>query len=976
MRFALFILLFVLLSSTHALLFPKVSVHCIQNSLLQTCPHGQYCNDLNGCVPIRDGGHRHKRQDIIQYSTDGRCGPNHNNLLCNPRSTVYNGTCCSSVGWCGNTYLHCGTGCVTGCTNNYTTPGPGSVSIDGRCGPDFYDTICPPGQCCSQYNYCGFGVEYCGVSSESVSIAPGNRCSTVFTRTGTGVDSSSFESSTWLSKLSDSSSIPPLSSESRFSAVLVASSIKSSSSVAAVTSSTKSSPYAGGVTLSPSFSTFTGAVTSSTTFNSSSAAGTSFTTFRSSSGAVTSSTTFSSSTRAAASPTTSRSSASKSTSASTTRSSDSITSRSTELSSSSKGGKNKNTSAVTSSFDSSSAALSPTSGEPVIARPTISSVAVSLQSTLPVTTDGTCGIAHDGTVCGNWIYGNCCSQYGYCGNTTAHCGVGCQSGNCVGDINVVPGATAAPAAMGNAAGKFEIVGQSGVPAMHAGLLPNGKVVFLDKVENYTQVKLGTGYYAYSSEYDIDDNTYVPLAYKTNAFCSGGTYLANGDIISVGGNADLPWLDPTVGNGFTGIRYLKRSLLSSEYDGQAWSEPGNKLDSARWYATAQNLANGEIFVASGSLNGLDPTVPANNNPTWEILDKTGTSYTGSIPMDILVHNQPYYMYPFVNLLRDGELFVFVSKSSIIFDIKTNATVKILPDLPGDYRTYPNTGGSIMLPLSSGDNYTAEIMICGGGAYQDITSPTEASCGRIRPEDDIPKWEMEGMPIARGMIEGTLLPDGTSIWLNGGHYGAQGFNLSTDPVYYPILYDPSVTSGSGFTVLTNSSIARLYHSVALLIPDGRVMVAGSNPVQMPILEPSEYTPYVTEFRVEIFTPPYLMGDKASIRPSNVTLSSTSLRNGESFSLAFVDGQANTTDVKVVLYHGGFVTHSTHMGHRMIYLDYAGFESAKPANTKQTLTVSMPSTNYGSVTPPAPYLVFVVADGIPSVGITVMVNEDTSF
>ncbi|KAK9491770.1 glyoxal oxidase N-terminus-domain-containing protein [Lipomyces doorenjongii] len=898
MRFSI-VLLFALISSTHALLFPKVSIYCIQNSFLSTCPHGQYCNNFNRCVPKRRGGHHHRRDDI-QYSIDGQCGPNNNNLLCDPNSTVYIGTCCSDMGWCGNTYLHCGTGCVSGCMKNYTIPEPGAVSIDGRCGADFYDTVCPSGQCCSQYSYCGTGEDYCGKSSSSLSpllsISTSDGCSIgVITRTLIRVSSTTAgHSSTFLtSTLSSGSS----ESSSRASSSVVSS------------------------TVGPSRET-------------------------------TPSNTVSSSIAAEMLSSTELSYSAMSWSASTSSSSSS------------------------SSFDSSSFVHSSTTGEPVIGKPTISSVAPSAQSTLPVTTDGTCGVTSGGTVCGNWIYGTCCSQYGYCGNTTAHCGVGCQSGNCTGDINLAPGEAAAAVARGDDAGKFEIVGQSGVPAMHAGLLPNGKVVFLDKVENYTQIKLGTGYYAYSSEYDIESNTYVPLAYKTNAFCSGGSYLANGDFISVGGNADLSWLDPTVGNGFTGIRYLKRSLSSSEYDGQAWSEPGNKLDSARWYATAQNLANGEIFVASGSLNGLDPTVPANNNPTWELLDKTGKSYTGSIPMDFLAHNQPYYMYPFVNLLRDGELFIFVSKSAIIFDVKTNATLKTLPDLPGDYRTYPNTGGSIMFPLSSSDDYSSEVMICGGGAYQDITSPTEASCGRIRPEDDEPTWEMEGMPKSRGMIEGTLLPDGTSIWMNGGHYGSQGFNLSTDPVYYPILYDPSVASGSRFTVLTSSSIARLYHSVALLIPDGRIMVAGSNPVQMPIMEPSEYTPYVTEFRVEIFTPPYLMGEKATRRPRNVTLSSTSLRNGDSFSLKFTDGQANTSDLKVVLYHGGFVTHSTHMGHRMIYLDYTGFESSESANATQSLTVNMPSAKYGSVTPPAPYLVFVVADGIPSVAVAVMVNEDASF
>lgn len=171
-------------------------------------------------------------------------------------------------------------------------------------------------------------------------------------------------------------------------------------------------------------------------------------------------------------------------------------------------------------------------------------------------------------------------MYGYCGNSTAHCGDGCQSGPCTNGAEVAaPGPSPAPA---NAnPGSFEVIGQSGVPAMHAGLLPNGRVVFLDKVENYTQIKLADGQYAYSSEYDLSTNSAVGLAYKTNAFCAGGSFLANGTFLSVGGNAPLDFIDPTVGDGFDAIRYLTRSSTDDSLDGENWVEPGNKLASKRW-----------------------------------------------------------------------------------------------------------------------------------------------------------------------------------------------------------------------------------------------------------------------------------------------------------------------------------------------------------------------------------------------------------
>ena len=185
-----------------------------------------------------------------------------------------------------------------------------------------------------------------------------------------------------------------------------------------------------------------------------------------------------------------------------------------------------------------------------------------------------------------------------------------------------------------------------------------------------------------------------------------------------------------------------------------------------------MPDGTVFVASGSLNGLDPTVLANNNPTYEILSPGAMTQGNNIPLAILAKNQPYYMYPFVHLLNDGTLFIFVSKSCQIFNVGSSAIVKELPDLPGDYRTYPNTGGNVLLPLSSANNWNPDIIICGGGAYQDITSPTDPSCGRIQPLSANPTWEMDSMPEGRGMVEGTLLPDGTVIWLNGGNRGSQG------------------------------------------------------------------------------------------------------------------------------------------------------------------------------------------------------------
>lgn len=731
-----------------------------------------------------------KRQ-AAKYSPDGKCGAQNGNMLCDPKSTVYTGTCCSSYGWCGNTAAHCTTGCQSGCDNKATTPTTGGAGVrgDGRCGKDFGGATCDAngayGGCCSEYGYCGKTEGHC---------LKANGCQS-----------------------------------------------------GCLDGSAQTTPAGSPAGSRPPSST--------------------------------------------------------------------------------------------------------TSGEPVLGKPTPGSNPNGV-----ATTDGSCGAKFGNTVCGSWIKGSCCSMYGYCGNTTAHCGEGCQSGPCKQAPTVpAPGASPAPAAQ--KPGSIAIRGRSGVPAMHAGLMPNGRVVFLDKVENYTELKLSNGQYAYSSEYDPVTNKVVPLAYKTNAFCSGGIFLADGRFASLGGNAPLDFIDKTVGDGFRGIRFLKRSSTDASLNGQAWDEPGTHLDTPRWYASAQIMPDDTIFVASGSKNGLDPSKPENNNPTYEILNADGTPRGKSIRMELLVNTQPYYMYPMMHLMRDGNLFVAVAKSAEIFKVETGTVVRKLPDIPGSYRTYPNTGGSVMLPLTKANNYNPDIIICGGGPYQDITAPADPSCGRIRPLDANPEWEMDSMPEGRGMVEGTLLPDGTVVWVNGAQQGAQGFGVARDPALEVLLYDPNQPKGKRFTTGPKSTIPRLYHSVALLLLDGTLLISGSNPVEMPVLTPSTQNPFVTEFRNEIYTPPYLQGNPT--RPTNVQISNKSPKVRSTFNIKFT-APPNAKQCKITLYYGGFVTHSIHMGHRMIALEFTGFQAGAAS---QSITVTMPPDK--SIAPAGPYVIYVLVDGVPSIG-----------
>lgn len=94
--------------------------------------------------------------------------------------------------------------------------------------------------------------------------------------------------------------------------------------------------------------------------------------------------------------------------------------------------------------------------------------------------------------------------------------------------------------------------------------------------------------------------------------------------------------------------------------------------------------------------------------------------------------------------------------------------------------------------------------------------------------------------------TPLPDGTIFICNGATQGYAGFGLANNPNLNAVLYDPTQPAGSRFSVLNNTIVARMYHSEAILLPDGRVLISGSDPQTN---NPDGTVKYPEEFRIEV-------------------------------------------------------------------------------------------------------------------------------
>jgi hypothetical protein len=225
---------------------------------------------------------------------------------------------------------------------------------------------------------------------------------------------------------------------------------------------------------------------------------------------------------------------------------------------------------------------------------------------------------------------------------------------------------------------------------------------------------------------------------------------------------------------------------------------------------------------------------------------------------------------------------LTSESVLWDYNSN-TETDLPDTPNKLVwVYPSSGAAAMLPLTPQNGYTPTLLFCGG---QDGTSmpddlwgdykwpvgntfdiPAKQNCYRITPEPmdgSTPAYTADDNMIqGRTMGEFVTLPTGQLLVINGGANGTAGYatqtgqtpeskmqfgmSLASDPVLTPALYDPSKPAGQrwsnqGFAA---SQIPRLYHSTSLLLPDGSVMVAGSNPN----VDVNLTAPYPTEYRVE--------------------------------------------------------------------------------------------------------------------------------
>jgi len=481
---------------------------------------------------------------------------------------------------------------------------------------------------------------------------------------------------------------------------------------------------------------------------------------------------------------------------------------------------------------------------------------------------------------------------------------------------------------------------------------NNKVTFLEK--GGTGIPNATGAYELDLSLASDFFTaWRAMHIQTDVFCSGSVVMPDkaGRIINVAGWAEQ--------SNF-GIRLYTPDGSPGVNGTNDWEENVNELalQVARWYPTAAVLSNGSILVMGGEQGSN-----AAAQPNLEILPKPAGGST-IVPLDFLARTDPNNLYPFVIVLPSTHLFVGYFNEARILDPVTFDTLVELPNIPGNVnnflagRTYPLEGSAVPFPQFAPYTAPLQILICGGSTNG--AGEATDNCVSIFPEVPNATWTLERMPSKRVMPCMVSLPDGTFMILNGATQGVAGFGLANNPNLGALLYDPTQVIGSRFSILNNTIVARMYHSEAVLLPDGRVLVSGSDPQTD---NPDGTVKYPEEFRIEVYVPPYL---NQGFKQPTFNLSISDLAYGATTTLTNIKlFQGTTSTMRVSLVAATSSTHGNAMGARTIF---PAFHC-----TGTTCTVTAPPN--AGVSPPGWHQLFILDGPTPSHSQWVRIGGDPS-
>jgi hypothetical protein len=438
--------------------------------------------------------------------------------------------------------------------------------------------------------------------------------------------------------------------------------------------------------------------------------------------------------------------------------------------------------------------------------------------------------------------------------------------------------------------------------------------------------------------------------SADTFCSGHAFLPDGRLLVAGGTRLYDRL--RFGFGFPPFRGTDHAYAFDPVT-ETWTRLPN-MSRGRWYPTLVPLPDGGVLATSGlskhfpwffrrsieffaSATGWHKERAASRwlplYPRLHLVPRGGGKpggvfYSGSF--------NTHYTYPFR----------LKSFPTALLDLGTSSWRKLGPPR----HAQREEGASILLPLVPPD-YRPVVMLLGGGNFHgaEVIPQVELiDLGEEQPAwTEIPAQMMHPRYYAYSVI----LPD-RGVLVVGGRMGkgdhrhgppaamSQREHEASDrppqdpqAIHEAELFDPDTQT---WRLLAPMRRDRLYHANALLLPDGRVMAAGSNPSRGS-----------NELSIELYRPPYLFrGERPVIE--EVT---NSIHYGQTFEMRTPDASDIT---EVALIRPSATTHCVNPEQRYVGLQFRAVDGS-------ALRIEAPPDAW--LAPPGYYMAFVLRDGIPS-------------
>ena len=376
-------------------------------------------------------------------------------------------------------------------------------------------------------------------------------------------------------------------------------------------------------------------------------------------------------------------------------------------------------------------------------------------------------------------------------------------------------------------------------------LPDGRLLTFASSQP-TSFPVGTFTYAATWDYRTGEFTVINNT-RHDMFCGGVSLLPDGRLLVNGGNNTI------------------RDCSIFDWRTNAWSAAADMQD-PRWYNTSVALPDGSVFTASGSggSNTAERWVESNGWTRYTGIDWSQATNEGGFesiwhpflhvaPDGRIAHTGPTHTMHWVDTTGNGQ---FISTSTTI---------------PGAY--YPKDGAMVM--FAPGKILQSAGRTNGAGASNlayvvDINgnSPTVTPTGSLT--------------YGRTFATGVVLPTG-DVMAIGGNTSQTKFS-DDGSVLTPEIWNP--TTGT-WRIAADMQVPRNYHSLAILLPDGRVWAGGGG------LSGNS----ADHQDAQIFTPPVLFkpDGSAAVRPQ-ITETPEAIGPGMAFTVRATAGMKRFTCIKM--------------------------------------------------------------------------------